>query len=53
MPEFARFLEKIVTYFGAGIYEELLFRLILLNLGIGLLAWMRTGTKAAWSAGWC
>ena len=27
--------------------EELLFRLILLNLGIGLLAWMRAGPKAS------
>jgi len=37
----------ISCYLGAGIYEELLFRLILLNLGIGLLAWMRVGRRAS------
>ncbi len=41
----AGFLGTISCYLGAGIYEELLFRLILLNLGIGLLAWMRAGPK--------
>jgi membrane protease YdiL (CAAX protease family) len=43
----AGFLEPILCYLGAGIYEELLFRLILLNLGIGLLAWMRAGRRAS------
>jgi hypothetical protein len=40
-------LGPILCYLGAGIYEELLFRLILLNLGIGLLAWMRAGPRAS------
>ena len=39
-------LGTICCYLGAGIYEELLFRLVLLNLGIGLLAWMRAGRVA-------
>ena len=39
----ARSLGTISCYLGAGFYEELLFRLILLNLAIGLLAWMRAG----------
>ncbi|MGO9112651.1 MAG: type II CAAX prenyl endopeptidase Rce1 family protein [Thermoguttaceae bacterium] len=43
----ADFLGPIFCYLGAGIYEELLFRLILLNLGIGLLAWMRAGPRAS------
>ena len=43
----ARFLATILSYLGAGIYEELLFRLILLNLGIGLLAWLRAGPDAS------
>ncbi len=46
-PSIAGFLGTILSYLGAGIYEELLFRLILLNLGIGLLAWMRAGPKAS------
>ncbi len=41
------FLATIVSYLGAGIYEELLFRLILLNAVIGLLAWMRAGPRAS------
>ena len=41
------FLGQISCYLGAGIYEELLFRLILLNVGIGLLAWMRAGPTAS------
>lgn len=40
-------LGTISCYLGAGIYEELLFRLILLNLGIGLLAWMRASPAAS------
>ena len=43
----AGFLGTISCYLGAGIYEELLFRMILLNLGIGLLAWMRAGPTAS------
>ena len=43
----ASFLGTISCYLGAGIYEELLFRLILLSLGIGLLAWMRAGRAAS------
>jgi len=40
-------LGTICCYLGAGIYEELLFRLILLNLGIGLLAWLRAGPRGS------
>jgi membrane protease YdiL (CAAX protease family) len=40
-------LGKISSYLGAGIYEELLFRLILLNLVTGLLTWMRAGRRAS------
>jgi len=40
-------LGTISCYLGAGIYEELLFRLILLNVAIGLLAWMRAGRNAS------
>ena len=43
----AGFLGTISCYLGAGIYEELLFRLILLNSVIGLLAWMRAGRVAS------
>jgi membrane protease YdiL (CAAX protease family) len=43
----AGFLGTISSYLGAGIYEELLFRLILLNLGIGLTAWMGAGPRAS------
>ena len=46
-------LGTISCYLGAGIYEELLFRLILLNLGIGLLAWMRAGPGPACSVASC
>jgi membrane protease YdiL (CAAX protease family) len=48
---FARFLGALSCYLGAGIYEELLFRLILLNLAIGLFAWMRAGRRASTVAG--
>jgi hypothetical protein len=37
----------IICFLGAGIYEELLFRVILLNFAIGLLAWMDAGPKAS------
>ena len=40
-------LGTINSYFGAGIYEELLFRMILLNLFVGLLAWLRAGRTAS------
>ena len=40
-------LGQISSYFGAGIYEELLFRLILLNLAIGLLAWLHASRSAS------
>jgi membrane protease YdiL (CAAX protease family) len=33
----------VVAYLGAGIYEELLFRLLLLTGTIGLLRWLRAG----------
>ena len=40
-------LGTVVAYLGAGIYEELLFRLILLALAIGLLRWLRAGPWAS------
>ncbi len=43
----ANFLGTISGYLGAGIYEELLFRLILLPLGIGLLRWLRLSRRAS------
>jgi membrane protease YdiL (CAAX protease family) len=39
-------LGTISSYLGAGVYEELLFRVVLLNLVVGLLAWMRAGPRA-------
>ena len=39
-------LGTLTSYLGAGIYEELLFRLILLPLAIGLLGWLGAGPKA-------
>jgi membrane protease YdiL (CAAX protease family) len=47
----ARFLGTISCYLGAGIYEELLFRLILLNLAVGLLVWLRAGRRASMIGG--
>ena len=44
-------LGTVNSYFGAGIYEELLFRMILLNLGMGLLAWLRAGRQASLMGG--
>lgn len=41
----ASFSQKLIVYLGAGIYEELLFRLILLSGMVGLLQWMGTGRK--------
>lgn len=40
-------LGTVTAYLGAGVYEELLFRLILLSLGIGLFRWLRAGPR--WS----
>jgi membrane protease YdiL (CAAX protease family) len=40
-------LGTVTAYLGAGVYEELLFRLILLTLGIGLLRWLRLGPRAS------
>lgn len=42
------FLALMVGYLGAGIYEELLFRLILLSAAVGLLR--LSGLSARWSA---
>lgn len=47
----AGWLGTINSYFGAGIYEELLFRMILLNLGMGLFLWLRAGRQASLVAG--
>jgi membrane protease YdiL (CAAX protease family) len=44
-------LGTINSYFGAGIYEELLFRMIALNLSVGLLAWLRVGRRASLASG--
>jgi membrane protease YdiL (CAAX protease family) len=41
------FLARVVAYFGAGIYEELLFRLMLLPVTIGLLK--LCGVPSRWS----
>jgi membrane protease YdiL (CAAX protease family) len=43
----AGWLGTVNSYFGAGIYEELLFRMILLNLCIGLLMWLRVERSAS------
>jgi membrane protease YdiL (CAAX protease family) len=40
-------LGTVNSYFGAGIYEELLFRMILMNLCTALLAWLHTGRKTS------
>jgi membrane protease YdiL (CAAX protease family) len=40
-------LGTVNSYFGAGIYEELLFRMILLNLSAGLLLWLRADRRAS------
>ena len=39
-PGFSRAWSRLIPYFGAGIYEELLFRLILLSGVIGLVQWL-------------
>ncbi len=38
-------LGKMIGYFGAGVYEELLFRLIMLPVSIAILAWLRVPEK--------
>lgn len=43
---FRWFCTSLVRYFGAGIYEELLFRLILLSAVIGLIALIGASRKA-------
>lgn len=48
---FSGTLGRISCYSGAGIYEELLFRLILLNFVIGLLAWLHASPRASVSGG--
>ncbi len=40
-------LGTVNSYFGAGIYEELLFRMILLNLSVGLLVWLGAERRAS------
>lgn len=37
----------LVGYFGAGIYEELLFRLMLIPIGVGVLRWSGLSTQAS------
>ena len=39
-PSFSRAWSRLVPYFGAGVYEELLFRLVLLSSIIGTVRWM-------------
>ena len=46
----ASFSQKLIVYLGAGIYEELLFRLILLSGMIGFFRWMSVGKKTAVTA---
>ncbi len=41
-------LEQLVGYFGAGIYEELLFRLMLLPITAYLLRWAGESTSDSW-----
>jgi membrane protease YdiL (CAAX protease family) len=43
----AGWLGTLNSYFGAGIYEELFFRMILLNLVVAMLAWLRAGRRAS------
>ncbi len=43
----ASWLGTVNSYFGAGIYEELLFRMMLLNLCVALLAWLRAKRRAS------
>jgi membrane protease YdiL (CAAX protease family) len=45
--EMTSWLGTVNSYFGAGIYEELLFRMILLNLCVALLEWLRAGRRAS------
>ena len=40
-------LGTLVSYLGAGVYEELLFRLILLSGAIGVLGWLRFSRRAS------
>jgi membrane protease YdiL (CAAX protease family) len=44
-------LGTLNSYFGAGIYEELFFRMILLNLVVVMLAWLRAGRRASLISG--
>ena len=43
----AQFSGKLVGYFGAGIYEELLFRLMLLPVVAGLVRWAGASQRAS------
>ena len=45
------FLRLLVGYVGAGIYEELLFRLLLLSSAVGLLRLSGLSLRASWIAG--
>lgn len=47
VPGAAAFASRVISYFGAGIYEELLFRLMLLPLLAGALRW--AGIARPWS----
>ncbi|HIA20213.1 MAG TPA: CPBP family intramembrane metalloprotease [Planctomycetes bacterium] len=44
-PSFSRAWSRLIPYFGAGIYEELLFRLMLLSSVIGLTKWIGASRK--------
>ena len=44
-PSFSRAWSRLIPYFGAGIYEELLFRLILLSGMIGTARWLGLSRK--------
>jgi hypothetical protein len=42
---------SVAGYLGAGVYEELMFRLILLSLAIGVLKWARLSGRASMIGG--
>jgi len=43
-------LAQLIGYFGAGIYEEVLFRLMLMPLGAGILRALGANQKGSWIA---
>jgi len=41
----------VVAYLGAGIYEEIVFRLLLLSVAAGISRWIGLSWRASWLAG--